>query len=233
MERSQPEQASEVVLTMEHVFRDRREAGRELAHCLSAYSDRPDVVVFALPRGGVPVGYEIAQALRVPLDVMIVRKLGVPSHEELAMGAIASGNIRVLNDEVIRQLKIPDAVIDQVSRQEHEELLRRERAYRGSRPSAPVEGRTVMLVDDGLATGSTMRAAIAAVRQRQPAKIVVAVPTAAPEPCQALRAEASDVNCLTSPTPFFGVGQWYVDFSQTSDQEVRALLDRAAALVGR
>ena len=220
-------------MTTEHVFRDRREAGRELAHRLSgAYGDRPDVVVLALPRGGVPVGYEIAQALRVPLDVMIVRKLGVPSHEELAMGAIASGNIRVLNEEVVRQLNISDAVIEQVSRQEHEELLRRERAYRGGRPSVPVEGRTVMWVDDGLATGSTLRAAIATVRQRHPAKIVVAVPTAAPETCQELRAEADDVHCLTTPTPFFGVGQWYVDFSQTSDQEVRDLLDRAAALVG-
>lgn len=218
---------------MDQIFRDRRDAGRRLAQRLTAYANRPDVVVLALPRGGVPVGYEIAQALHVPLDVMVVRKLGVPGHEELAMGAIASGNIRILNEDIIRLLTISEPVIAEVARREHEELLRRERVYRGDRPSNAVEGRTVILVDDGLATGSTMRAAIAAVRQQRPAKVIVAVPTAAPETCQELKAEADEVQCAMTPTPFFGVGQWYEDFSQTTDQEVRELLSRATSPVGR
>jgi putative phosphoribosyl transferase len=208
-------------------FRDRREAGRALALELQRYAWRPDVIILALPRGGVPVGYEIAQALHVPLDVLIVRKLGVPGYEELAMGAIASGGIRVLHETVIQELGLSAAVIDQVSREEELELLRREQAYRGHRPPRPLEGLTVVLVDDGLATGSTMRAAIAAVRQRQAAQVIVAVPVAAEETCQELRHQADAVYCTVTPAPFFGVGQWYEQFGQTSDDEVRELLHRA------
>jgi predicted phosphoribosyltransferase len=178
-------------------------------------------------RGGVPVGYEIAQILHVPLDVLIVRKLGVPGQEELAMGAIASGGIRVLHNTVIQALGLAAPVIDHVSHEEERELLRREQAYRGHRPPRPLEGRIVVLVDDGLATGSTMRAAIAAVRQRRPARIIVAVPVAAQETCNELRHEADEVYCTITPALFFGVGRWYEHFEQTSDDEVRELLDRA------
>ena len=214
---------------MDQVFRDRRDAGRCLAGRLAAYANRPDVLVLALPRGGVPVGYEIAHALHVPLDVMIVRKLGVPGHEELAMGAIASGGIRVINDEVVRLLTIAESVIGAVAAREQQELVRREREYRGDRPSPSLEGRVVILVDDGLATGSTMRAAIDAVRSQRPARVIVAVPTAAAETCDALRAKVDEVQCLMTPEAFYGVGQWYEDFSQTSDEEVRRLLDEAAS----
>jgi putative phosphoribosyl transferase len=210
-------------------FRDRADAGRRLASELVAYRDRPDVLVLALPRGGVPVGYEVARALGVPLDVFVVRKLGVPDQPELAMGAIASGGVRVLNPEIVRGLRIPDSVIDAVAGREEQELARRERAYRGDRPPLDVRGRTVILIDDGLATGATMRAAALALRQRGPARIVVAVPTAAEETCRALRGEVDEVVCGETPEPFVAVGHWYDDFSQTSDDDVRALLARGAA----
>jgi predicted phosphoribosyltransferase len=205
-------------------FRDRHDAGRLLAEKLTAYAHRPDVLVLALPRGGVPVAYEVARALGTPLDVFVVRKLGVPGHEELAMGAVATGGVRVLNDDVVRGLRIPDRVIDAVTALEQQELARRERLYRGDRTPPDARGRTVILVDDGLATGATMHAAIAALRQQEPARIVVAVPTAAPETCNALRAEVDDVVCAITPEPFHAVGLWYEDFSQTTDEEVRELL---------
>jgi putative phosphoribosyl transferase len=207
-------------------FRDRREAGRLLAAQLSAYASRPDVLVLALPRGGVPVAAEVARALGAPLDVFVVRKLGVPGHEEFALGAIATGGVRVLNDDVVRALRIPDRVIDAVAAKEQEELARRERLYRGDRPPLDVRGRTVILVDDGLATGATMHAAIKALRQQQPACIVVAVPTASPETCDELKREVDEVICATTPDPFYAVGLWYEDFSQTTDEEVRELLAR-------
>jgi putative phosphoribosyl transferase len=218
---------------MDHVFRDRHEAGRLLAERLAAYTDRSDVVILALPRGGVPVAFEIAAVLHVPLDVMVVRKLGVPGHEELAMGAIASGGVQVVNQEVVRHLGLSQAVLESVAATEYQELTRRERAYRGSHGAAIVEGRTVILVDDGLATGSTMRAAVAALRRRGPTRIVIAVPTAAPETCEELKTEVDEIVCATTPTPFYGVGQWYDDFSQTTDEEVRDLLEQAAVSGGK
>ncbi len=210
------------------LFRDRTDAGQALAEKLKQYADRPDVLVLALPRGGVPVGYEIARALHAPLDVFLVRKLGLPGHEELAMGAIATGGVRVLNQDVVRPLQIPDEIIDMVASQELHELERRERVYRGDRPPPAVRGRTVILVDDGLATGSSMRAAVAALRQQGPARIVVAVPVGAAETCAEIRAQADDVICACTPDPFYAVGLWYRDFSQTTDDEVRELLERAA-----
>ena len=208
-------------------FRDRREAGRLLAAQLGAYAKRPDVLVLALPRGGVPVAAEVASALGAPLDVFVVRKLGVHGHEEYALGAIATGGVRVLNEEVVQALRIPDRVIDALAGREQEELARRERVYRGHRPPPDVRGRTVILVDDGLATGATMHAAIRALRQQQPARIVVAVPTASPETCAELKTEVDDVICATTPDPFYAVGLWYEDFSQTTDEEVRELLARS------
>lgn len=218
--------------TMPQHFRDRAAGGRALADRLQAYASRGDVIVLALPRGGVPVGFAVAQALGVPLDVFVVRKLGVPGQEELAMGAIASGGVRVLNQEVIRGLGISAATIDAVAEREARELERRARAYRDDRPAAEVAGRTVILVDDGLATGSTMRAAAAALRQRKPARIVIAVPAAAPETCAELRSEADEVVCAITPEPFHAVGLWYESFGQTSDDEVRALLADAQARRG-
>src|SRR6266478_3871520 len=209
-------------------FRDRREAGRLLATKLAAYANRPDVIVLALPRGGVPVAYEVARALNAPLDIFLVRKLGVPGYEELAMGAIATGGVRVLNDQLVGGLRIPDYIVDEVAASEQQELARRERLYRGDRPTPDVRGRTVILVDDGLATGATMLAAVKALRQQQPARIVVAVPTASPETCEQLRAEVDDVICAITPEPFHAVGLWYEDFSQTTDEEVRDLLARSA-----
>ena len=206
------------------LYRDRIEAGRLLATKLTAYAHRPDVLVLALPRGGVPVAYEVAKALQAPLDVFVVRKLGVPGREELAMGAIATGGIRVINEEVVRMLRIPDSVIDAVAAQEQRELERRERLYRDDRPPPDVSGRTVILVDDGLATGSTMRAAIEALRRQHPARIVVAVPVAAPSTYDEFRAEVDDIICARTPEPFYGVGYWYEDFSQTTDNEVHDLL---------
>jgi predicted phosphoribosyltransferase len=210
------------------VFRDRAEAGRVLAEQLAAYADRPDVIVLALPRGGVPVGYEVAEALHAPLDVFLVRKLGVPGHEELAMGAVATGGVRVLNEQVVRALHIPDHVIDAVARWELEELARRERLYRGDRPPPDVRGRTVILVDDGLATGATMLAAVRALRQQQPERIVVAVPIASRDTCDLLRDEVDDVICAATPDPFYAVGLWYENFEQLTDEEVRELLARAS-----
>jgi len=209
------------------LFRDRSEAGRVLAEKLRQYADRADVVVLALPRGGVPVGYEIAAALHAPLDVFLVRKLGLPGHEELAMGAIATGGVRVLNQDVVRPLQVPDEIIEAVAQQELRELERRERIYRDDRPAPDVRGRTVILVDDGLATGSTMRAAVAALRQQRPARIIVAVRVGATETCAGFRAEADEVVCARTPEPFYAVGLWYGDFSQTTDDEVRELLERA------
>src|ERR1700736_3888502 len=207
-------------------FHDRTEAGRLLAGKLAAYANRTDVIVLALPRGGVPVAYEVARALNAPLDVFVVRKLGVPGYEELAMGAVATGGVRVLNDRIVETLRIPDYIIETVTAQEQQELRRRERLYRGGRPPPQVRGRTVILVDDGLATGATMRAAIMALRQLQPARIVVAIPTGSPETCEELKAEVDEVVCAITPDPFLVVGHWYEDFSQTTDEEVRDLLAR-------
>jgi putative phosphoribosyl transferase len=205
-------------------FRDREEAGRRLSRKLAAYAGKPDVIVLALPRGGVPVGYEVARAIGAPLDVFVVRKLGVPGHEELAMGAIASGNVRVLNDDVVRALRIPPDVIARVAAEEQIELERREQLYRGGRPAADVRGRTAILVDDGLATGASMSAAVAALRQLRPKRIVVAVPVAAASACEAFRRLVDEVVCAMTPESFQAVGIWYNDFSQTTDDEVRALM---------
>ena len=205
-------------------FRDRAEAGDLLAARLVELADHDDVVVLALPRGGVPVGYEVAKSLRVPLDVFVVRKLGVPGHEELAMGAIASGGVRLINHDVVDALGIPVTVLDQVTQREQAELDRRERLYRGTRPLIPLKDKTVVLVDDGLATGATMRAAATAVRQQEPARIIVAVPVGATSTCQELATEADEVICLRSPNPFVAVGLWSRDFTPTSDHEVRTLL---------
>ncbi|MBA3969549.1 MAG: phosphoribosyltransferase [Gemmatimonadetes bacterium] len=209
-------------------FQDRVEAGQVLASELGAYVGQPNVLVLALPRGGVPVAFEVAQALHAPLDVFLVRKLGVPGHEELAMGAIASGGVRVLNRSVVDSLSIPDHVIAAVAVQEQRELERREHAYRGNRPDPEVRGRTVLLVDDGLATGATMRAAAAAIRAQEPRRLVVAVPVAARETCDEFRDEVDEVVCAITPEPFYAVGVWYRDFSQTTDEEVHELLERAA-----
>src|SRR2546421_6883921 len=199
------------------IYRDRAEAGRRLATQLTDYANRSDVIVLALPRGGVPVAYEVAKALRAPLDIFLVRKLGVPGHEELAMGAIATGGVRVLNEDVMRYISIPDAAIDAVAAKEQRELERRERLYRGDRPAPDVRGQTVILVDDGLATGSTMRAAVAALRRQHPARIVVAVPVGAPETCAEFQDEAGEAVCARTPEPVYAVRMWYEDFSQTTD----------------
>jgi putative phosphoribosyl transferase len=209
-------------------FSDRREAGRVLAKHLQKYARRPDVIVLALPRGGVPVGYEVATALRVALDVFVVRKLGVPGYGELAMGAIASGGVRVLNEDVVAHLPNAEEMLAAVTAEETRELERREAEYRGSRPPPDLRGKTVILVDDGLATGATMRAAATALKQRGVAACVVAVPVASPETCAELRHEVDEVVCAATPEPFYGVGQFYENFSQTSDEEVRDLLARAA-----
>jgi putative phosphoribosyl transferase len=207
-------------------FRDRLDAGRQLATRLKDYANRSDVVVLALPRGGVPVAFEVAQALNVPLDVFLVRKLGLPGHEELAMGAIASGGVVVRNSEVVDSLGVPARVIDEVAAREQQELERQEHAFRDDRPPPDVHDKTVILVDDGLATGATMRAAAAALREQHPACLVVAVPTAAPETCAAFREEVDVIVCAITPEPFYAVGLWYENFAQTTDQEVRDLLAR-------
>ena len=209
------------------LFADRRHAGQVLARVLGKYAGHSDVVVLALPRGGVPVAYEVARRLDVPLDVFVVRKLGVPGCEEFAMGALASGGLIILNEDPIRELGISREDIVKAAQAESQELLRRERAYRGDRPPVDVSGKTAILIDDGLATGSTMRAAIQALRQRNPAKIVAAVPVAAPEACSEMSEEADDVICAITPQPFYAVGLWYQDFSQNTDEEVRALLEAA------
>jgi predicted phosphoribosyltransferase len=205
-------------------FHDRFEAGRVLATRLSAYADRPDAIVLGLPRGGVAVAYEVARALHLPLDVFIVRKLGVPGQEELAMGAIASGGVRVLNHAVIRALGLSQAQIEEVIRREEQELRRREEQFRGNRPPPDLKGKTVILVDDGLATGATMWAAITAVRQQQPAKIVMAVPVADPSGCESFRQIADEVVCAITAEPLHAIGLWYQDFPQMTDDEVRSLL---------
>jgi putative phosphoribosyl transferase len=209
------------------IFRNRIEGGRLLAAKLAHYANRPDVLVLALPRGGVPVGFEVARALDAPLDVFLVRKLGVPGHKELAMGAIATGGIRVINKDVVRGLRIPDHVIDQVAEIEQEELERRQRAYRGNRPEPEVQARTIILVDDGLATGSTMRAAVAALRQQAPQRIVVGVPIAASTTCNEFQHEVDEIVCAMTPEPFYAVGMWYQDFSETTDEEIQDLLEKA------
>ena len=209
------------------LFRDRIEAGEVLGASLSAYRDRDDVVVPALPRGGVPVAREVARALGVPFDVFVVRKLGVPGHEELAMGAIATGGVRQLNRDVVDALGIPAGVIDEVAAREQIELDRREREYRGSRPPRSLAGKSVIVVDDGLATGSTMRAAAIAVRQQQPAQVIVAVPVGAPSTCAELANDADQVVCVRTPDPFIAVGLWYRDFTPTTDADVRQLLEQA------
>src|SRR2546425_11005647 len=206
------------------IVQDRTDAGRQLAEELLNFAGRDDVIVLALPRGGVPVAFEVAQRLGVSLDVFVVRKLGVPGHEELAMGAIASGGVRVLNEDVLYVLPDAQSIVEMVTAIEREELKRRERDYRADRPAPELEGRTVILVDDGLATGATMRAAAAALRQQGAAKIIVAVPVGAPTTCREIRDEVDDILCLHTPGSFMGVGQYYEDFSQTSDEEVRELL---------
>ena len=209
-------------------FRNRSDAGRALASLLKDYINRSDLLVLALPRGGVPVGYEVARALYAPLDVFIVRKLGVPGHEELAMGAIASGGITVLNESVIESLGIPRQAIERVIGEEQAELRRREREYRDDRPPPAIQGRHVFLIDDGLATGSTMRAGALAIRRQNPAELIIAVPVAAEETCRAMRQDADRIVCAVTPEPFYSVGLWYEDFSQTTDREVHDLLERAA-----
>ena len=209
-------------------FSNRAEAGQLLAEKLLRYANRADVIVLGLPRGGVPVAFEVAQRLHVPLDLFIVRKLGVPGFEELAIGAIASGGVRVLNEDVARALPNVDEIVDAVTARETAELQRREQSYRDGRPAPALAGKTVILIDDGLATGATMRAAVKALRQRDVAKIVVAVPVGAPETCREFEAEADEIICAMAPEFFQAVGQYYEDFSQTSDDEVRELLARAA-----
>ena len=209
------------------IFRNRSDAGQYLATKLLQYKDRQDVLVLALPRGGVPVAFEVAQALRVPMDIFLVRKLGVPGHEELAMGAIATGGVRVLNEDTVDYLGIPADVIDSIAETELKELKRRELVYRGNRPAPDVKGKTLILIDDGLATGSTIRAAAQALRRREPARIIVAVPVSAPQTCDEYRIGVDEIVCAVTPEPFFGVGKWYLDFSQTTDEEVRDLLELA------
>ena len=210
------------------LFEDRFQAGRELASKLGEFRNRDEAVVLALPRGGVPVGYEVAKAIHAPLDIFVVRKLGVPGQEELAMGALASGGITVLNRDVVERLAISPETIKAASSREERELERREREYRDGRPAANIQGRTVILVDDGLATGSSMRVAAAALRKKFPAQIVVAVPVASPATCEEFEAEVDRVICAVTPEPFLAVGLWYRNFSQTTDEEVCELLRRAA-----
>jgi predicted phosphoribosyltransferase len=211
-------------------FPNRYVAGQWLATKLQDYANRPDVIVLALPRGGVPVAFEVATALHVPMDVFIVRKLGVPGHEELAMGAIASGGVRLLNQNVIQGFGIPQNLIEMITEKEQRELERQEREYREGRPPLDVRGKTVILVDDGLATGASMHVAVAALKQKHPAHIVIAVPVAAQETCNEFQGEVDQVVCSVTPEPFWSVGQWYDDFSQISNEEVRDLLRRAATL---
>ncbi len=212
-------------------FRNREEAGRKLGDRLASYADREGVIVLGLARGGLPVAFEVARRLKAPMDVFLVRKLGVPGREELAMGAIASGGIRVLNDDVVRALGVSADAIERVAEREREELERRERAYRGDRPSPTLQGRTVILVDDGMATGASMKSAVAAVKQAEPAAVVVAVPTAAPETVNEISEQVDDVVSLMTPRPFMAVGTWYVDFAQTTDRQVTDYLDRAAEML--
>lgn len=208
-------------------FLNRAEAGRLLATRLAPYANRSDVLVLGLPRGGVPVAFEVAEGLHVPLDICLVRKLGVPGHKELAMGAIASGGVRVLNYDVISWLNINGKTIDHVAEKELRELQRRDRTYRGNRPQPEIRDRTILLIDDGLATGATMRSAIAIVKQQRPQQIVVAIPVAPKDTCQELRAEVDEVVCLITPEPFYAIGVWYENFAQTTDAEVCTLLEQS------
>jgi putative phosphoribosyl transferase len=212
---------------MSKIFRDRTEAGRRLAGILGRYADCADVLVLALPRGGVPVAFEVAKALNAPMDIFVVRKLGLPGDEELAMGAVASGDVRVLNDEVVRSFGVSKEVLDAVAAKEVTELKRRERVYRGDAPPPSAANKTILLVDDGVATGSTMRAAVAALRNQRPSQIVVAVPVAPPSTVKELQWEADEVLSVMTPEPFFAVGQWYEVFDQTTDTQVRELYERA------
>lgn len=209
-------------------FRDRIHAGQLLAAALTAYANRPDVLVLGLPRGGVPVAFEVARALHTPLDVLIVRKLGVPGQEELAMGAIASGGVRVLNDDVLRHLALSSEAVEQETIREQREVERREHLYREKRPAPEMRGRTVILVDDGMATGATMRAAVAAVRRQQPASLIIAVPAAASTTCEEFEEQGEKVVCLIRAKAFWAVGFWYEHFPQTTDEEVRNLLAKAS-----
>jgi putative phosphoribosyl transferase len=209
------------------LFKDRTAAGQALASHLADYANQSDVLVLALPRGGVPVAFEVAKALNAPLDVLIVRKLGVPDNTELAMGAIASGGVRIINQQIVTEVGIPDEVIARVAAQEQRELERREAMYRGDEPFPELQGRTIILVDDGLATGATMWAAVLAVRQKQPKEIVIAIPVAASETCQQLESKVEKIVCAATPSPFYSVGMWYEDFPQTTDDQVRELLIQA------
>jgi putative phosphoribosyl transferase len=215
--------------TAQKCFSDRSDAGRQLAAKLEDYTDRPDVLVLGLPRGGVPIAYEIAKALHLPLDICLVRKLGVPEQVELAMGAIATGDIMVLNQDVLRSLNIPHSTVLEVAAVERQELERREQVYRGDRPALQVKDRTIILVDDGIATGSTLRAAIAILRQQEPHQIVVAVPVAPPASCEGLKTVVDELVCLVTPDCLQSIGQWYQDFSQTTDAEVCRLLEQASS----
>ncbi|NEP01526.1 MAG: phosphoribosyltransferase [Symploca sp. SIO2E9] len=212
---------------MERRFKNRTQAGQLLAKRLIAYANRSEVVVLALPRGGVPVAFEVAKVLNAPLNICLVRKLGVPGHKELAMGAIAMGGVMVINEEVVKGLGISTETINQVALKEQKELERRARAYRGNRQALKIEGRKLILIDDGIATGSTLRAALATLRQQQPAGIIVAVPVAPPSICNQLKREIEKVVCLRTPHPLYAIGNWYEDFWQTTDQEVRKLLAQA------
>ena len=215
------------------VFQDRHAAGRRLAEKLARYANRTDVVVLALPQGGVPVGFEVAEALRAPLDVFLVRKIGLPGHEELAVGAVASGGVPLVNVQELARFQVSERKIQQVIDREKRELARRDRTYRGDAPPPDVRDKTVLIVDDGLATGSSMQAAVLALRQQQPAKLVVAVPVAPPEVCDAFRNLADDVVCASTPTPFTAVSEWYENFAQTTDDEVRRLLALSPASARR
>ena len=210
-----------------YTFPDRNAAGQAVARELSRYAGRNDVVVLALPRGGLPVGFEIARALHAPMDVFLVRKLGVPQYEELAMGAIASGGVRVINESVVESLGLTPDQIEETARREQRELDRREKAFRNGRPPVTITGRIAILVDDGLATGSTMRAAVEALKKQKPSRIVVAVPVASPETCAEFEQLVHEVICLYTPEPFMAVGRWYDDFAQLTDEEVREYLERA------
>jgi putative phosphoribosyl transferase len=212
---------------MRNVFRNRTEAGQLLAWELERYAKCKDVIVLGLPRGGVPVAYEVAKALKASLDVFVVRKLGLPGHRELAMGAIATGGVRVLNEEVMQELGISQLTIDAIAVEEQKELAHRELAYRGQRSPPQIRGKTVILVDDGIATGSTVRAAIQAIRLQHPARLVVAVPTAAPSSYREIASQVDEMVALMTPEDFCAVGQWYLDFSQTTDEDVTRLLEKA------
>jgi putative phosphoribosyl transferase len=214
-------------------YRDRREAGVELAKRLGHLKERNDLVVLALPRGGVPVAYEVARALDAPLDIFLVRKLGMPGHRELAMGAIASGGVRVLNTDVVDWYRVPESAIEQAAREEQAELERRERSYRDGRKPVDLRERTILLIDDGLATGASMKAAVQAVRAHGPSRIIVAVPVGSPDSCRDFADIADEIVCARRPEHFAAVGQWYTDFSQTTDEEVRTLLQRASGPVVR